>query len=445
MWFLYPQTRIPYFVTGYILVSCIYCVFHLLPTLLSSKILPQSQSHTISMKAPYGITKEESDLDPWGRERLVWYSGSRQLLPKLALRGSKPYTTEASFLSKAFDRSMQPGKVVPFYLRATGIDGTGGFQAKDITIMTIVTSNRFPILGRLAQRYHGPISVAIHVTDYPSSHRDETLEALHDLYLSTAGMSTWVDVHLVIDPFDRQFNMWRNVARLFARTEFVMMLDVDFAICTDFRRRLLMNEDMVNMLRAGSVAFVVPAFEFTNLEDGRDDSVFPRTKEDLTRIYKENKIEVFHHAWEGGHNSSDYSRYFQASPGDVYKVQAYQHAYEPYVVFKRDGPPWCDERFIGYGGNKASCLYEMYLSGISFYVLSDDFLIHQSHMYAEDVRKAERRYNRQLYIDFRIEACLKSLHQSIVTNDLTSPRGLNVQAECQKIRGASALAIEDRI
>lgn len=106
-------------------------------------------------------------------------------------------------------------------------------------------------------------------------------------------------------------------------------------------------------------------------------------------LYNAGKIKVFHHAWEGGHNSSDYDRYFRAFPGDVYRVHEYQHAYEPYVIFKSEGPPWCDERFIGYGGNKASCLYEMFLAGISFYVLSDDFLIHQSHKYEEDVRKSE--------------------------------------------------------
>jgi hypothetical protein len=49
----------------------------------------------------------------------------------------------------------------------------------------------------------------------------------------------------------------------------------------------------------------------------------------------------------------------------------------------------CDERFVGYGGNKAACLYEMYLSGVSFYVLSDDFLVHQSHAYDEEARKLE--------------------------------------------------------
>jgi len=49
----------------------------------------------------------------------------------------------------------------------------------------------------------------------------------------------------------------------------------------------------------------------------------------------------------------------------------------------------CDERFIGYGGNKAACLFEIYLSGVDFFVLSDDFIIHQSHPYAEQVRKHE--------------------------------------------------------
>lgn len=91
-------------------------------------------------------------------------------------------------------------------------------------------------------------------------------------------MSTWVDVHVVLDNFDRQFNMWRNAARLFARTDYVMMLDVDFAVCTDFRKRLLGSEVMLQKLREGYTAFVIPAFEFVLSEDGMDDSTFPRSK-----------------------------------------------------------------------------------------------------------------------------------------------------------------------
>lgn len=85
-------------------------------------------------------------------------------------------------------------------------------------------------------------------------------------------MSKWVDVHLILDNFDRQFNMWRNAARLFARTNYVMMLDVDFAVCTGFRQRLLASKEMMGMLRAGDAAFVVPAFEYVVAEDGGNEA-----------------------------------------------------------------------------------------------------------------------------------------------------------------------------
>ena len=126
----------------------------------------------------------------------------------------------------------------------------------------------------------------------------------------------------------------------------------------------------------------------------------------------------------------------------------YQAGYEPYVVVRKDAGGWCvslprqgsqpgcsytcvcgrcDERFTGYGGNKAACLFEMYLSGVSFYVLSDHFLIHQSHTYEEEARKNEvsehtfsselcaiqitrpkqRRYNRKIHSDFKEETCLR--------------------------------------
>ena len=45
------------------------------------------------------------------------------------------------------------------------------------------------------------------------------LRALDKLYTGSPVMRKYVDVHLVYDSFDRQFNMWRNVAKFFARTE----------------------------------------------------------------------------------------------------------------------------------------------------------------------------------------------------------------------------------
>lgn len=165
--------------------------------------------------------------------------------------------------------------------------------------------------------------------------------------------------------------------------------------------------------------------------------------QELVELVKNDKIGMFHKSWAPGHGSTNYTRYYDAAPGEVYRVQGYTHSYEPYVIYKKEGSPWsvipslstirslglrtyassycrCDERFIGYGGNKAACLFELYLSGVSFYVLPDDFLIHQSHAYAEKARKHERKYNRKLYTDFREELCFRYLNSFL--DQIESPR-----------------------
>ncbi|OBZ69783.1 hypothetical protein A0H81_10486 [Grifola frondosa] len=103
---------------------------------------------------------------------------------------------------------------------------------------------------------------------------------------------------------------------------------------------------------------------------------------------------------------------------------------------------WCDERFTGYGGNKAACLFEMYLSGVSFYVLADHFIIHQSHKYEEEARKEERKYNRKLYSDFKEETCLRYIHRYLRDGTLHTPRGFNVQEECKKIKNVARIAAQ---
>ena len=120
--------------------------------------------------------------------------------------------------------------------------------------------------------------------------------------------------------------------------------------------------------------------------------------QDLVTIADKGDIGMFHKSWGPGHGSTNYTRYYASKPGEVYKVHAYTHSYEPYVVFKKEGTPYCDERFIGYGGNKAACLYELYLSGVSYFILPDDFLIHQSHPYAEKARQHEVRTFRRLAV-----------------------------------------------
>lgn len=58
--------------------------------------------------------------------------------------------SEDLFLSKVFSQSMHPSKIVPFFYRASG-----DFDKEDITITTLVTSNRFKVFAALAKNYQG--------------------------------------------------------------------------------------------------------------------------------------------------------------------------------------------------------------------------------------------------------------------------------------------------
>ena len=237
---------------------------------------------------------------------------------------------QETLLSKAFSDAIHPTRIIPFYFKASST-----VEPDDVTITTLVTSNRFRVFRQLVEHYRGPISVTIHIPlplhasfaslqpDHPSR---VALSNLHALYASSPLFSEHVDVHLALSPFmsalspeavvsiegegGRQFNVWRNAARLFARTDFVMMLDVDFAVCTDWRgfvrdavraassspirhvvrtgRRSqtsvpdsygVNGTEIVKLLREGSAALVVPAFEYVKQEDGVDQRAFPADKE----------------------------------------------------------------------------------------------------------------------------------------------------------------------
>lgn len=225
----------------------------------------------------------------------------------------------------------------------------------------------------------------MHISDDET--KDIVMKELRELYAQNPDMQRYVDVHLILDKYDRQFNMWRNVAKLFSRTDYIMMLDVDFHLCTDLRKSIRSDPDLMRRLREGRTALVVPAFEYNVQEDGTDWRTFPTNKKDLLKLKDEGKIDMFHKSWVKGHGSTDYPRWYRSNK--LYKVTTYDFSYEPYIVYKKEGSPWCDERFIGYGANKAACLYEIYLSGIEYWVLPNDFLIHQTHRYPEETRKKE--------------------------------------------------------
>lgn len=53
-------------------------------------------------------------------------------------------------MSKVFANAMGPNNMIPFFYRAKT-----QFDQEDITMATLVTRNRFPVLARLASNYKG--------------------------------------------------------------------------------------------------------------------------------------------------------------------------------------------------------------------------------------------------------------------------------------------------
>ncbi|KAG0313539.1 hypothetical protein BGZ99_008824 [Dissophora globulifera] len=406
-------TTLRYAVVTYLSASVFFTVHHFFVQYQDAQPLPPVRPKTMT----------EPGQGTFDVENIIY---SQQIMTWKTPQGHPEHEIEEdAVLHKIFTNTMQPSKVLPYYLKAIR-----DFDPESVTITTLITFDRYLIFSKLVTNYQGPISVSIHITD--DENRDENLSNLHDMYNSNPYMREFVDVHVIVDKFDRQFNMWRNVARFFARSNYFMMLDVDFHICTNLQRHLSLDARAREVMRSGA-AVVLPAFEYVDQDDGIDSTTFPKNKEALIRLVEEHKITTFHDFFPKGHNSTDYERWYATD--SVYKVTAYQHSYEPYAIMRKEGTPWCDERFIGYGANKAACLFEIYISGVDYWVLPQDFVIHQSHPYKEETRKQERKYNRKLYQNFQEEACFRYSQHFLQANLWDDPKAENLKEQCSKIRG----------
>lgn len=158
---------------------------------------------------------------------------------KLVARVAEDY-----MLSKAFSGVMQPTRVLPFYFKASFRDENDDddFHADDeiegeheytsgpidldtsqVTITTLITPDRYGVFLKLVKQYRGPISVATRIPR--GEDQDRHFQELHQFFHDHTILRKYVDLHVIVDGLDLQLNMWRNVARMFARTDYFMMLD----------------------------------------------------------------------------------------------------------------------------------------------------------------------------------------------------------------------------
>jgi len=64
--------------------------------------------------------------------------------------------SEDALLSKAFGEAMKPSRIVPYFYRASH-----QHESEDITITTLMTSNRFAVFAKLVETYQGGYSCCL--------------------------------------------------------------------------------------------------------------------------------------------------------------------------------------------------------------------------------------------------------------------------------------------
>ncbi|KAG5866935.1 hypothetical protein JTB14_023203 [Gonioctena quinquepunctata] len=168
-------------------------------------------------------------------------------------------------------------------------------------------------------------------------------------------------------------NHLRNLARKNCQTKYVFLTDVDIIPNKGMAENLDVFLDSPQC--TGQCAYVIPTFEL----DVRVH--FPHNKTDLIRLVEKGLARPFHHkVFIYNQYATNFTRWqsnLNEGP-DIHishPVTNFEFLYEPFYISTDTVPPH-DERFIGYGYTRNSQVYEMFVAGYEFLVLSPIFTCH---------------------------------------------------------------------
>ncbi|KAF9909646.1 hypothetical protein EC991_008304 [Linnemannia zychae] len=378
----------------------------------------------------------------------------------------KPYSVVSELstsviLSKMFAFSTPDitDNIQPFFVRSEANP-----RPDEITLATFVPQNDLSELIRLVEHFPGPISAVLHI-DHPSDEPggSNPISRLHTMRASNPKIRSQVDIHLITTPqthrrplsttVQQQSNLHRNLARFFARTDFVLLLDSDGSLpATDISKSFRDYPQWMEKLRTGNV-FVVPGFnvsmtaeggapstledeEVTDLTPALKYSQLPQEKQTLLNHVHDGKVILSEKTWKRTIRNVDFNTW--ATQTRLSAIQNYDAYFGPSVVMRRDKMLWCPERF---GNNQAACLLELYLSGADFWVLPNDFTIHSGERKEPEITERERTINTRLYQKFHEESCLKHARAFYAAGEWDSDRARHCRISCQKVLAVWGLVI----
>ena len=239
----------------------------------------------------------------------------------------------------------------------------------DVTLLVQFSVDRLNHLDKVLEHWDGPMSVAIYASDEEAWQVNGYLEkVLKD--------RTNVGVHMVFkDGTLYPVNYMRNVALERVQTPFVFLSDFDFVPMKSLYSYL---KSAVTTMSGNRQAFIVPAYE-----SRKYDINFPTNKDDLVKMVQQKELRPFHlNLYAVAHAPTGFPRW--ESTDEEYDVE-WAPEFEPYIVVRSDVVQY-DERFVGYGWNKVSHIYELDKQGYRFTVLPQGFIVHLPHPYSTDYK-----------------------------------------------------------
>jgi len=284
-----------------------------------------------------------------------------------------------------------------------------------VTLTTQLSVDRVESMERQCLSWNGTCSAAVFVPEQiiPTD-LFNTMEQMTKNVEAAGGCLIISVIHGIpgddVDEYDAGYpiNALRNLATDESTGDFVFALDVDFVASEYFLDRLRDYQDhglSTTAKTAKPVALVIPAFWIPNegpnkvADDERPDpSVsLPRDWPSLAKAH----AELFKLSLRDvAHGPTDFPRWHEAllagkkntSDDWTYHVDFAEY-FEPYVIVNKHLAPRYDERFRGYGFNKAEFLHHLNANEFDFQVLATDaFVLHGEH----DKSESQNKYGNRL-------------------------------------------------
>ncbi|KYQ89627.1 putative glycosyltransferase [Tieghemostelium lacteum] len=240
----------------------------------------------------------------------------------------------------------------------------------DVTLITQLSIERLERLAMMADKWRGPISAAIYIRE------PEEVLMVEGLVKNSLSVSMYVDIHLLYANHTRYpVNNLRNLAIRNSKTDWVLLIDVDFITPLHAHQYLV---DLIRDQNTPSndlVSYVIPSLS-SDLHRYR----IPDSKEELVETIKNHTIFQSNTGFcKKCHGPTNYDKWTSLKAnGEIYQAE-YTWIYEPFLLYRKSQINDYDERLKGYGWDKNTHTFGMACQGFRFMVLPNVWIVHMNH------------------------------------------------------------------